>query len=217
MVKNEIETILKLGDKLNQRVIGQRHALDMIGRPRYKPPAPVSTTRQTHGVSCCADFRRGQNRNRPSPGWSPLRWAKKTSSPLTGANIKRLILYQRLKDLLPVMSVMVKAEFSLKPFVADPTVSFYGWSRKSAPGTYTKYSSRSLIKGWMEDAEGRYINFKYYHPPDIHARHRFNHELCKDPELMPDPEGIAKALREPLLKIFPAALLGSWWRYLISV
>ena len=32
--------------------------------------------------------------------------------------------------------------------------------------------------------------------------------LCKDPELMPDPEGIAKALREPLLKIFPAALLG---------
>jgi len=26
--------------------------------------------------------------------------------------------------------------------------------------------------------------------------------------LMPDPEGIAKALREPLLKIFPAALLG---------
>ena len=32
--------------------------------------------------------------------------------------------------------------------------------------------------------------------------------MCKDPELMPDPEGIAKALREPLLKKFPAALLG---------
>ena len=32
--------------------------------------------------------------------------------------------------------------------------------------------------------------------------------LCKDPELMPDPEGMAKALREPLLKIFPPALLG---------
>ncbi|HKK50003.1 MAG TPA: type VI secretion system ATPase TssH, partial [Myxococcota bacterium] len=29
-----------------------------------------------------------------------------------------------------------------------------------------------------------------------------------DPELMPEPEGIAKALREPLLKVFPAALLG---------
>ena len=32
--------------------------------------------------------------------------------------------------------------------------------------------------------------------------------LCKDPELMPEPEGIAKALREPLLKVFPPALLG---------
>jgi type VI secretion system protein VasG len=32
--------------------------------------------------------------------------------------------------------------------------------------------------------------------------------MCRDPELMPSPEGIAKALREPLLKAFPAALLG---------
>ncbi|WP_225578250.1 hypothetical protein [Rhodanobacter sp. 7MK24] len=32
--------------------------------------------------------------------------------------------------------------------------------------------------------------------------------LCKDPELMPEPEGIANALRDPLLKVFPPALLG---------
>jgi type VI secretion system protein VasG len=32
--------------------------------------------------------------------------------------------------------------------------------------------------------------------------------MCKDPELMPEPEGITKALHEPLLKVFPAALLG---------
>src|SRR5262249_9754507 len=32
--------------------------------------------------------------------------------------------------------------------------------------------------------------------------------MCKDPELMPEPEGIAKGLREPLMKKFPAALLG---------
>ena len=33
-------------------------------------------------------------------------------------------------------------------------------------------------------------------------------DLCSDPDLLPEPEGITKALREPLLKIFPAALLG---------
>ena len=32
--------------------------------------------------------------------------------------------------------------------------------------------------------------------------------MCKDPELMPDPEGLAKALRPELLKVFPPALLG---------
>ena len=32
--------------------------------------------------------------------------------------------------------------------------------------------------------------------------------MCNDPELMPEPEEVAKALREPLLKVFPPALLG---------
>ena len=32
--------------------------------------------------------------------------------------------------------------------------------------------------------------------------------LCLDPELMPEPDAIAKALRDPLLKVFPAALSG---------
>jgi type VI secretion system protein VasG len=32
--------------------------------------------------------------------------------------------------------------------------------------------------------------------------------MCKDPELMPGVEGLQKAMREPMLKVFPAALLG---------
>ena len=32
--------------------------------------------------------------------------------------------------------------------------------------------------------------------------------MCRDPELIPEPEEVAKALREPLLKVFPPALLG---------
>ena len=32
--------------------------------------------------------------------------------------------------------------------------------------------------------------------------------LCRDPELVPESDEIAKALREPLLKVFPPALLG---------
>ena len=64
-------------------------------------------------------------------------------------------------------------------------------------------------KGWMEDGEGRMIDFKNtLILLTTNAGTDLIMNLCKDPELMPDPEGIAKALREPLLKVFPAALLG---------
>jgi type VI secretion system protein VasG len=33
-------------------------------------------------------------------------------------------------------------------------------------------------------------------------------DMCADPDLMPEPEGIAKALRDPRFEVFPAALLG---------
>jgi len=64
-------------------------------------------------------------------------------------------------------------------------------------------------KGRMEDAEGRLIDFKN---TIILLTSNVGTDLimamCKDPKLMPDPEGISKALRKPLLEVFPAALLG---------
>jgi type VI secretion system protein VasG len=64
-------------------------------------------------------------------------------------------------------------------------------------------------KGHMEDAEGRYIDFKntlILLTSNVGSELIVN--LCKDPELVPDPAAIARSLREPLLKVFPAALLG---------
>ena len=64
-------------------------------------------------------------------------------------------------------------------------------------------------KGFMEDGEGRFIDFKNtLIILTTNAGTELIASLCKDPELMPDPEGMAKALREPLLKVFPPALLG---------
>jgi type VI secretion system protein VasG len=64
-------------------------------------------------------------------------------------------------------------------------------------------------KGVMEDGEGRLIDFKntlIFLTTNVGSDLIMN--MCKDPELMPEAEGIAKALREPLLQTFPAALLG---------
>jgi type VI secretion system protein VasG len=64
-------------------------------------------------------------------------------------------------------------------------------------------------KGLMEDGEGRLIDFKNtLILLTTNVGSDLIMSMCKDPELMPEPEGIAKALRPELLKVFPAALLG---------
>ena len=64
-------------------------------------------------------------------------------------------------------------------------------------------------KGTMEDGEGRMINFKNtVIILTSNAGSDLVMSMTRDPELMPEPDDIAKALREPLLKVFPAALLG---------
>jgi type VI secretion system protein VasG len=64
-------------------------------------------------------------------------------------------------------------------------------------------------KGWMEDAEGRFIDFKNtIILLTTNAGTDMVMNMCKDPTLKPEPEGLAKALRAPLLKVFPPALLG---------
>jgi type VI secretion system protein VasG len=64
-------------------------------------------------------------------------------------------------------------------------------------------------KGWMEDGEGRYIDFRN---TIILLTSNVGSDLimslCQDPELLPAPDAIATGLRDPLLKVFPAALLG---------
>jgi type VI secretion system protein VasG len=64
-------------------------------------------------------------------------------------------------------------------------------------------------KGRMEDGSGRLIDFKN---TLILLTSNVGSDLimktCEDPELMPEPEALATALRPDLLKVFPSALLG---------
>lgn len=62
----------------------------------------------------------------------------------------------------------------------------------------------------MEDGEGRYIDFKNtVIILTTNVGSDLIMDLCpKDEDLIPTVEGLQQALREPLLKVFPAALLG---------
>jgi type VI secretion system protein VasG len=64
-------------------------------------------------------------------------------------------------------------------------------------------------KGWMEDGEGRVIDFKNtLILLTTNAGTETITRLCSSPDVMPDPESIGKSLRQPLLQVFPPALLG---------
>jgi len=66
MVKNEIETVLKLAETLSQRVLGQGHALDMIARRIQTSRAGDRKPQQAIGVFMLAG---PSGVERPRPRW----------------------------------------------------------------------------------------------------------------------------------------------------
>ena len=209
MVKNEIETVLKLADTLSQRVIGQRHALDMIARRIQTSRAGLADARKPIGVFMLAG---------PSG-------VGKTETALALAET----LYGGEQNLITInMSEFQEAHTVSTLKGAPPGYVGYGEGGVLTEAVRRRPYSVVLLdevekahtdvheiffqvfdKGMMEDGEGRLIDFKNTLilltsnvGSDLIAG------LCKDPELLPDPEAIATALRPPLLKAFPAALLG---------
>jgi len=209
MVKNEVESILKLADTLEQRIIGQRHALEMIARRIQTSRAKLDNPNKPIGVFLLA-------------GTSGV---GKTETALALAEV----LYGGEQNVITInMSEFQEAHTVSTLKGAPPGYVGYGEGGVLTEAVRRRPYSVVLLdevekahpdvheiffqvfdKGWMEDGEGRVIDFKNtLILLTTNAGTELITKLCKDPELMPDAEGIAKALREPLLKVFPPALLG---------
>jgi type VI secretion system protein VasG len=209
MVKNEAEAVLKLGDTLNERVIGQRHALDMIARRIQtsrarldNPNKPIGTfmlcgpsgVGKTETGLALAESLYGGEQNVITINMSEFQEAH-TVSTLKGAP-PGYVGYGE--------GGLLTEAVRRKPY----SVVLLDEIEKAHPDVHEIFF-QIFDKGWMEDAEGRYIDFKntlILLTSNVGTELIMN--MCKDPELMPEPEGITKALHEPLLKVFPAALLG---------
>ncbi len=66
MVKNEIEAVLSLSETLNMRVIGQRHALDMIAKRIETSRAKLDNPNKPIGVFMLAG---PSGVGKPKPLW----------------------------------------------------------------------------------------------------------------------------------------------------
>jgi len=209
MARNEIETILKVAQHLGQRVIGQDHAMEMIAKRIQTSRAGLDNPSKPIGVFMLA-------------GTSGV---GKTETALALAEA----LYGGEQNLITInMSEFQEAHTVSTLKGAPPGYVGYGEGGVLTEAVRRKPYSVVLLdevekahpdvhemffqvfdKGFMEDGEGRFIDFKNtLILLTTNAGTDLIASLCKDPELMPDPEGMAKALREPLLKIFPPALLG---------
>jgi len=209
MVKNEIATVLGLADALNQRVIGQKHALDMIAKRIQTSRANLDNPNKPIGVFLLAG----------SSG------VGKTETALALAET----LYGGEQNVITInMSEFQEAHTVSTLKGAPPGYVGYGEGGVLTEAVRRRPYSVVLLdevekahpdvheiffqvfdKGMMEDGEGRLIDFKntlILLTSNVGSDLIMN--MCRDPELMPSADGIAKALREPLLKTFPAALLG---------
>ena len=209
MARNEIETILKVADHLAQRVIGQDHAMEMIakriqtsraGLDNPSKPIGVFMLAGTSGVGktetalALAEAMYGGEQNVITINMSEYQEAH-TVSTLKGAPPGYVGYGEG-----GVLTEAVRR----KPY----SVVLLDEVEKAHPDVHEMFF-QVFDKGFMEDGEGRFIDFKNtLILLTTNAGTDLIASLCKDPELMPDPEGMAKALREPLLKIFPPALLG---------
>ena len=209
MLSDEIDAVLSLADTLKRRVIGQDHALDAIARRIETARAGLGDPSKPKGVFLLVG---------PS-GVGKTETALALAESLFGSDDNVVTIN---------MSEFQEAHTVSTLKGSPPGYVGYGEGGRLTEAVRRKPYSVVLLdeiekahpdvhelffqvfdKGWMEDGEGRRIDFRNTiilltsnTGSDLILR------LCEDTTRLPAPEDISRTLRDPLLEVFPAALLG---------
>lgn len=209
MVKDEIAAVLALASTLGHRVVGQSHSLETIAQRIQISRAKVEDASKPIGVFMLVG---------PSG-------VGKTETALALAES----LYGGEQNLITInMSEFQEAHTVSTLKGAPPGYVGYGEGGVLTEAVRRKPYSVVLLdeiekahsdvheiffqvfdKGFMEDGEGRLIDFKntvIILTSNVGSDLIMN--MCGDPDLIPDPGVLATSMRDPLLKVFPAAFLG---------
>jgi type VI secretion system protein VasG len=209
MLADDIKTVLNLKSKLEERVIGQSHALDAICQRIRTARANLTDPRRPIGVFLLVG---------PS-GVGKTETALALSDTLYGGERNLVVInmseYQEahtvssLKGSPPgyvgygeggVLTEAVRR----RPYC----VVLLDEVEKAHPDVMELFY-QVFDKGSLEDGEGREIDFKntvILLTSNVGSDRVMR--LCADPGTMPGPGDLAEALRGDLLRTFPAALLG---------
>ena len=209
MVKNEIASILQLGETLGQRVLGQQHGLDMIAKRIKTSRAGLDSPDKPIGVFMLAG---------PSG-------VGKTETALALAEA----LYGGEESLITINMSEFQESHSVSTLKGSPP-GYVGYGEGGILTEAVRRRPYSVVlldeiekahpdvheiffqvfdKGWMEDAEGRYIDFRntvILLTSNVGTDVILN--ACNGKKEQPSPDELADQMKPHLLNVFPAALIG---------
>lgn len=209
MVKDEISSILNLGDELNKRVIGQRHGLDAIARRVMTARASLADPNRPIAVIMLAGPS-GVGKTETALALAEQVYGSETNLvTINMSEFQEAHTVSTLKGAPPgyvgygeggVLTEAVRR----KPY----SVVLLDEIEKAHPDVHEIFF-QVFDKGQMEDGSGRLINFR--NTVIILTTNVGDDavmQLCQDEDNLPSPEVLEQAVRPAMLKKFPAALLG---------
>ena len=209
MVKDEIRSVLELEHSLEERVIGQDHAMQIIARNIHTARAKLTDPKKPNGVFLFV-------------GTSGV---GKTETGLVLADL----LYGGEHNLTTINMSEFKEEHKVSLLMGSPP-GYVGYGEGGVLTEAVRRKPYSVIlldemekahngvqdifyqvfdKGTMKDGEGRDIDFKnsiIIMTSNVGTDTIM--KLCADPETMPDMEGLLEAIHDDLLSYFKPAFLG---------
>ena len=209
MVKNEVEAVLKLADTLNQRVIGQKHGLEMIARRIQTSRARLDNPQKPIGVfMLCGTSGVGKTETALALA-EALYGGEQNIITINMSEFQEAHTVSTLKGAPPGYVGYGEGGILTEAVRRRPySVVLLDEVEKAHPDEHETFF-QVFDKGWMEDGEGRMIDFKNtIILLTTNAGSELVMSMCRDPELLPDPNALADALKAPLMKVFPPALLG---------
>jgi type VI secretion system protein VasG len=209
MRSDEIRTVMNLKQAMEQRIIGQPHALEAVAQAIQTSRAKLTDPRKPIGVFLMV-------------GTSGT---GKTETALTLANL----LYGGEQNLTTINMTEFKEEHKVSLLMGSPpgyigygeggilteavrrrpySVLLLDEMEKAHPGVQDVFF-QVFDKGNMKDGEGRDIDFKNtVIVMTSNAGTDLITKLFADPDTAPDAAGLAEALRPELMKYFRPAFLG---------
>ena len=209
MVKNEVQAVLELADTLNKRVIGQKHGLEMIARRIQTSRARLDNPQKPIGVfMLCGTSGVGKTETALALA-EALYGGEQNIITINMSEFQEAHTVSTLKGAPPGYVGYGEGGILTEAVRRRPySVVLLDEVEKAHPDVHEIFF-QVFDKGWMEDGEGRMIDFKNtIILLTTNAGSELVMSMCRDHDLLPDPHSLAEALKAPLMKVFPPALLG---------